>query len=194
MVLTMSRDHTLRISMVAILLMMSSACRFGTKPADSFAHMQKVEPHKIEGFDAHFAGRWSILTVGYTHCPDVCPTMMGEFKQILQTIEIDPKAIQFVFLSIDPEHDTSESLAAYARYFSERIKPLRLESAELASLARQLGAGFGKTPDTGQWFHSTQYFVISPELEWVGYYRSSDVEHGELALDIKSLQSAKKPM
>ena len=45
---------------------------------------------------------------GYTSCPDVCPTTLMQFKKIrAQTHQADHT--KFVFISVDPERDTTES-------------------------------------------------------------------------------------
>ncbi|HPW03131.1 MAG TPA: SCO family protein, partial [Dokdonella sp.] len=31
--------------------------------------------------EADLQGHWSVLFFGFTHCPDICPTSLAEFKQ-----------------------------------------------------------------------------------------------------------------
>src|SRR6056297_285876 len=64
-------------------------------------------------------GQWSLLFVGYTLCPDICPTtlsLMSEVHWELKDQDIKPPAI--IFLSIDPARDTVEVIKKYVKYFN----------------------------------------------------------------------------
>ena len=64
-------------------------------------------------------GHWSLVFVGYTYCPDICPTTLAELKGIypeLQKIPTD-SPIQVVLLSVDPNRDTPERLNEYINFF-----------------------------------------------------------------------------
>lgn len=54
----------------------------------------------------------SLVFFGFTHCPDVCPTTLGD---ILTWQEAYPAAadMNVFFVTVDPERDTAEILADY---------------------------------------------------------------------------------
>ncbi|MEI2618716.1 MAG: SCO family protein [Thermomicrobiales bacterium] len=58
-----------------------------------------------------------LLFFGFTHCPDVCPTTLGEFRQIKAKMGEKGEQARFVFISVDGSRDTPESLAAYLHAF-----------------------------------------------------------------------------
>ena len=60
--------------------------------------------------DADLKGKWSLIYFGYTHCPDACPTALNDISIALS--ELGPKrdAVRPVFITVDPERDTPESL------------------------------------------------------------------------------------
>jgi len=62
-------------------------------------------------------GRVIILTYGYTHCPHVCPTILGFLKQIEE--QLNSKGYKgkykIVFISVDPKYDTVERLKKYKK-------------------------------------------------------------------------------
>ncbi|MCB9837974.1 MAG: SCO family protein [Phycisphaeraceae bacterium] len=60
-----------------------------------------------------FDGNLTILEFGFTHCPAACPVMMDQMLR-LQDDLIDTPA-RFVFVSVDPAHDTPKRLAEYAQ-------------------------------------------------------------------------------
>lgn len=63
--------------------------------------------------EASLRGQPSLVFFGFTHCPDVCPTTIGDIMTWQQ--ELGPQAadLQVVFVTVDPERDTPEILAEY---------------------------------------------------------------------------------
>ena len=54
-------------------------------------------------------GQPSVLFFGFTHCPDVCPTTMGEMAAWFEALGDEAKDLRGVSSSsIDPERDTPE--------------------------------------------------------------------------------------
>jgi protein SCO1 len=59
-------------------------------------------------------GREHLLFFGFTHCPDICPTTLTE----LTAQKVKPRIL---FVTIDPERDTSEQLKLYLSSFDPAI-------------------------------------------------------------------------
>jgi len=62
-------------------------------------------------------GRVVLLFFGYTQCPDVCPTTLSDFKKIYSTLGDQSDQVSMVFVSVDPERDTKESVQEYVSAF-----------------------------------------------------------------------------
>lgn len=63
-------------------------------------------------------GYVTLLYVGYTHCPDICPTHLYEISEALKKLDPDiRKQIKVVFATADPERDTPERLKQYLDTF-----------------------------------------------------------------------------
>lgn len=60
-------------------------------------------------------GRPVILNFIYTTCTTVCPVTSHTFEQLQEMLGEDRNKVRMVSISIDPEQDTPERLAAYAR-------------------------------------------------------------------------------
>lgn len=71
--------------------------------------------------DGDFAGRFQLISFGYTFCPDVCPTTLAVMTQVLNLLGADAARVQPLFISIDPERDTAEVMRRYTEYFDPRI-------------------------------------------------------------------------
>jgi hypothetical protein len=67
-----------------------------------------------------FLGRPFLVFFGYTHCPDICHTTLFEMSEILRAMGPDAK-VGALFVTVDPERDTPESLKDYLSNFDPRI-------------------------------------------------------------------------
>lgn len=68
-----------------------------------------------------FRGRFQLVAFGFVSCPDVCPTTLLEFKNILEALGEQASRLQPIFVTVDPERDSSEILRAYTGNFDSRI-------------------------------------------------------------------------
>ncbi|MCX7617018.1 SCO family protein [Tepidiforma sp.] len=63
-------------------------------------------------------GYVTLLYVGYTHCPDICPTHLYEISEALKKVDPDVrKQVKVVFATADPERDTPQQLKQYLDTF-----------------------------------------------------------------------------
>ena len=72
-----------------------------------------------------FQGKLVVVFFGYTQCPDVCPTTMQEVAEVKRLLGADGDKLQAVFVTVDPERDTSELLKAYVENFDASFVALR---------------------------------------------------------------------
>ncbi|TRZ94450.1 MAG: SCO family protein, partial [Rhodocyclaceae bacterium] len=68
-----------------------------------------------------FRDRFQLVTFGFISCPDVCPTTLLEFRQVLELLGSEAKRLQPIFITVDPERDTREILREYTGAFDPRI-------------------------------------------------------------------------
>ncbi|MCO4842875.1 MAG: SCO family protein [Yoonia sp.] len=62
-------------------------------------------------------GSPSAVFFGFTHCPEVCPTTLGDvatWQDVLK--EEDGKELRVFFVTVDPERDTAEMLGDYVSW------------------------------------------------------------------------------
>ena len=94
------------------------------------------------------AGRYPVIYFGYTFCPDACPTAMQVLAKGMKTLAArDPdKAakVQPVFVSVDPARDTPPVLKQFVRAFSPTLIGLTGSDAEIAAVAKEYAAPYGK--------------------------------------------------
>ena len=68
-----------------------------------------------------FRGRFQLITFGFVSCPDVCPTTLLQFKNILEALGDNAARLQPILVTVDPERDTGAILLEYTRAFDPRI-------------------------------------------------------------------------
>lgn len=96
-----------------------------------------VDPLGVRRTLADYRGRVVILFFGYTHCPDVCPTALARFAAARQALGADAGRVQVLFVTLDPERDTAERLAAYVPWFDPSFVGLRGDRATTDAAAAE---------------------------------------------------------
>lgn len=131
------------------------------------------------------AGQWSILFVGFTNCPDVCPNTMGVLKTVHAKLAGQKRPFQVVFLSVDPERDTVETLGKYVHYFDPAFVGVTGETAELDKVAAAMGFVYAKVPMPQSYTieHWSGLILVNPQAQVAGYF-NAPVQPGTLAEDL----------
>lgn len=93
---------------------------------------------------ADLAGNQVLLFFGYTHCPDVCPMTIGELVLVLR----ERPETRVVFVTVDPERDTQESLAEWTRYLPDGIVALTGSPSAIRAAADAYGVRYARV-DSG---------------------------------------------
>lgn len=66
-------------------------------------------------------GNVVLLFFGYTHCPDVCPVTLNDFRHVEEALGADADDVTMVMITVDPDRDTSEVVHEYVSRFSPEI-------------------------------------------------------------------------
>jgi protein SCO1/2 len=122
-------------------------------------------------------GKWSLMFFGYTHCPDICPASLQTMSDMLAAID-DPDvldAVQVYFVSVDPERDRAEILAAYVTYFNASFIGATAALEKLTPLTRSLGIAHdirNKSEASTDYDvdHSSAIILINPQAEFAGLF------------------------
>ena len=86
---------------------------------------------------ADLGGKHLMVFFGFTSCHDVCPTQMAKLTQVMAALDASGRGrrVTPVFISVDPERDTPEKVAAYLEYFDHRFVGLTGSRTALANAA-----------------------------------------------------------
>ena len=114
-------------------------------------------------------GHWSLLAIGYTSCPDVCPFTLANLNAVLETAAAQGGANvapRVIFIAVDPARD-QPVLKQWIEQFNPHFIGITGEPAQIEKLVTSVGAVYriGK-PDASGWYsvaHSAAVAVIDPE-------------------------------
>lgn len=95
-----------------------------------------------------FKGTPVILFFGYTSCPDICPSALSKYSSLLHTPELKNK-VQVIFISLDPDRDSSERLAQYLQWFHPSLIGLRADQRTIDEFARKFRVTATRKPIPG---------------------------------------------
>jgi protein SCO1/2 len=108
---------------------------------------------------------------GYTHCPDICPTSLLQWSNLLQRAGSRADTFKVLFVSVDGERDTPEALKVYLTAFDPRIVALTGPASAIATAAAQFGAPIAKVPgrDGGYTMdHSIKSYLVDQHQHLTG--------------------------
>ena len=136
-------------------------------------------------------GRWTLVFLGFTHCPDICPTTLAELakaEKLLADLP-EPQRPRILFVSVDPERDTPEIAANYARYFSPTLLAATADVDTLTAFASALSMVFAKSPlPDGDYTidHTSWVAVLDPQGNLAGFIRPP-LDPAMIAADLRLL-------
>ncbi len=121
--------------------------------------------------DSIFLGKPSLVFFGFTHCPDVCPTTLGDMQYWLSRLGEDADKIQVFFVTTDPERDTVDVMAEYVSWFSDDITGLTGNADEMAEMVSAWGVYTRKVPIDGGGYnvdHTASVFMLDRDGRFFG--------------------------
>jgi protein SCO1/2 len=154
---------------------------------------------------ADLFGKVWIADFFYTECPDVCPLLSTHMARLQDALAQAPD-VRLVSISVDPEHDTPEVLAAYATRYGadpdrwlfltgpkDAIYRLAIDGFHLGIVDRGDQAQ-GRTSQGRSWLgsrsawahavpnaeraliHSSRFVLVDRQAQIRGYYYGTDWE------------------
>ena len=126
-----------------------------------------------------FADKWTLLFFGFTHCPDVCPTTLSELQKVFKLLQSKNITTmpEVLFVSVDPERDTSQILKDYITFFNPTFNAATGDAANILALTSQVGVAYhiGEHPQGDKNYsvdHTAAIFLIDPNKQLYGIFRS----------------------
>src|SRR5689334_8168055 len=115
-------------------------------------------------------GKLLLIAFGFTHCPNVCPTILANLARAYELLSPEEQArVQVLFISVDPSRDTSKVLKSYVPFFDRHFFGLTGKPEQIAAAAKAYGVEYETTSQSGTTTassynidHSDTVYLISP--------------------------------
>ena len=141
---------------------------------------------------AELGGRHLMVFFGFTSCHSICPTQMRKLTQVMAALDESGHGARItpVFISVDPERDSPEKVAAYLEYFDDRFVGLTGSRFALESAADSFKTLLENLPVERDGYyqitHSSVVYIVDPSSRIVDYVPGT-ADHREMAKIIRDI-------
>lgn len=116
-------------------------------------------------------GHPSLLFFGFTHCPDVCPTALGEATAWLDELGPDAEDLAVYFVTVDPERDTQDAMATYLTAFHPAIVGLTGSTEAVHQMLDEFHVYYRSVPlENGGYTmdHTASFYLLDDDAYFIG--------------------------
>lgn len=123
-----------------------------------------------------FDGKYRMVYLGFTYCPDICPTDVGRMSKGLDIFEKNHPAlgakVQPIFISVDPARDTPDKVDQFVGNFHPRLVGLTGSKEEIANVLPLFSASAqaDEPNESGNYnvAHTTFVYLFDPDGKPLG--------------------------
>ena len=136
--------------------------------------------------DKDLLGNYCLIYFGFTTCPDICPDELEKMSEVIDIVEKEMEKqkntttsahesspLVPVFISIDPERDTTKVVKEYVKEFHPKLIGLTGSKEQCAKAARAYRVYYHKTNESSKDYlvdHSIIMYLIDKKGDFVAFY------------------------
>ena len=143
-----------------------------------------------------------MIYFGFTTCPDICPDELEKMSEVIDIVEKETEKkdnssntpssankippLVPVFISIDPERDTTKVVKEYVKEFHPKLIGLTGSKEQCAKAARAYRVYYHKTNESSKDYlvdHSIIMYLIDKRGDFVAFY-GKNYEARPMAMNI----------
>ncbi len=141
-------------------------------------------------------GKVIVMNFVFTRCPIVCPGLTKSMKKLQDSYIKNPGIVQFISVTVDPEHDSVPNLRKFADRFNVNHDSWWFVTGEKSAIYDfALGEMKANIADPGidtAFIHTEDFFLLDTNRVVRGWYSGFDtMELAKLAHDIPALRLEK---
>lgn len=161
------------VSLIVAFVLISNENKFLDNISSSL-YTQAVTSEKPQGGDftltafdrdhslKEYQGKLVLVYFGYTYCPDICPTDLGNLSVTYRDLtQAEKDQIQILFVTVDPERDTAARMKEYTNYFDADMVGLTGSAEQIAQIAKQYGVVYAKADSENQSNYSVDHSAFT---------------------------------
>ena len=108
-----------------------------------------------------------LVYFGYTHCPDLCPTMLSTVDASLDELGDRADRVRTLMVTVDPARDDQEYVGEYVRFFDDGFRGVWGSEQDVRLVATKYGVHFAydEADEDGNYLvaHTASLMAIDPE-------------------------------
>jgi protein SCO1/2 len=141
-------------------------------------------------------GKVIVLDFFFTRCPSICPGLTRSMKRVQESFIKNPNIVQFISVSVDPEHDSVQNLRKYADRFNVNHDSwwfVTGDKKEIYDFAfNEIKASIADVNVDTAFVHTENFFLLDSNRIVRGWYNGFDTAKlAQLAMDIPTLMLEK---
>jgi protein SCO1 len=147
--------------------------------ARELPNFRLLDHHNQPFTNEDLKGHWSLVSYGFTTCPDICPTTLSQLAIVGKGLrEQGHDELRVLFYTVDHRRDTVEQMASYVPFFDASFIGLtHLDDSDNPHLPFEQGLGItsqlqpligpGIDPADNEYevMHGVTLFLINPQGE-----------------------------
>ncbi len=137
-------------------------------------------------------GKVLVIDFFFSRCPTICPGLALRMKRLQDSFKKNDSIVQFISVSVDPEHDSVPQLRHFADRFDANHDTwwfVTGDKKEIYDFAlHELKAGLADTDVDTAFIHTENFFLLDSNRIVRGWYNGFDtVKQARLVQDIPLL-------
>jgi protein SCO1/2 len=137
-------------------------------------------------------GKILVIDFFFTRCPSICPGLARNMKKLQESFVQNDSIVQFISISVDPEHDSVQQLRKFADRFEINHDSWWMvtgKKSEIYDFAlNELKASIADVNVDTAFIHTENFFLLDTNRVVRGWYNGFDTaKQAQLARDIPTL-------
>ncbi len=137
-------------------------------------------------------GKVLVFDFFFTRCPSICPGLARKMKRLQDSFVKNPEIVQFISISVDPEHDSVVQLRKFADKFNVNHDSWWFVTGDKKDIydfaMNELKASIADSNVDTAFIHTENFFLVDTNRIVRGWYNGFDsVKQQELVTAIPTL-------